>query len=57
MMTRQESAARDIAREIAAVQDTDVTPGDIDAWSVDDVCEWLASWGYEWDGAEWLYQD
>ena len=57
MMTRQESAARDIAREITAVQDTDVTPGDIDAWSVDDVCEWLASWGYEWDGGEWLYQD
>lgn len=56
-MTRQESAARDIAREIAAVHDADVTPGDIDAWSVDDVCEWLASWGYEWDGVEWLYQD
>ena len=57
MMTRQESAARDIAREIAAVQDTDVTPGDIDAWSADDVYEWLAAWGYEWDGVEWLYQD
>ena len=53
-MNRQERLARDLAETLTDTQETEVQPDTIAGWPDYDVYEWLAAWGFHWDGQQWV---
>lgn len=51
---QKERLARDLACELTAQSDTDVTPEQVEGWTPWDAYEWVESWGFEWTGEQWI---
>ncbi len=39
------------------LDETDVTPDQIESWKERDVYEWLETEGFEWNGRQWIRDD